>query len=231
MAARVEVLDDLEAISQFALRRLQQALAAADGDFHLALAGGSTPKHLYGLMSGQDLPWHRIHLWWGDERHVPHDHQDSNFRMVKEALLDKIGLSSDQIHPWPYHDDPSRTAEAYEQELRARFGDEATFDLTFLGMGDDGHTASLFPGTSALQVQDRLAVANRVEQLDTWRLTLTYPALARSSEVLFLVAGAGKAEALEQVLEEGRLPSAQVRAREQLVFAVDKAAARHLAAK
>ncbi|MCA9797191.1 MAG: 6-phosphogluconolactonase [Candidatus Eremiobacteraeota bacterium] len=231
MAAHVEVLDDLEAISNFALKRLERALANQQGDFHLALAGGSTPKHLYELMARQPLPWDRIHLWWGDERHVPHDHQDSNFRMVRQAMLDNLSLSPDQIHPWPYDPDPARAAEAYDQALRAQFGGPATFNLTLLGMGDDGHTASLFPGTSALKVEDRLAVANRVEQLDTWRLTLTYPALARSNEVLFLVAGEGKAPALEQVLESGRLPSSKVRARDQLIFAVDRAAAQRLAAK
>lgn len=225
MGRRVHVLPDKDSVSQFALRHLENLWREKEGLFRVALAGGSTPKQLYKMMAERDLPWERLELWWGDERFVDHDHKDSNYRMVKEALLDKVNIPEEQIHPWPIKKRASTSADHYEKKLRAVFDDEGpTFDLVLLGMGDDGHTASLFPDTAALEVEDRLAVANKVESLDCWRLTLTYPAIERAAQVLFMVSGEGKRKALNQVIQEAQLPSARVLCNGDTVFAVDRAA-------
>lgn len=225
MGKQVHILPDLEAVSQTALQRVKARLGASRGKFRLALAGGSTPRLLYQLMAEESLDWDRFEFWWGDERYVPHDHQDSNYRMAREALLDRLELNGHQVRPWPYLDTAEASAKEYQKILKAVGEDGPRFDLVLLGMGDDGHTASLFPGTSALDVDDRLAVANWVEAHDTWRLTLTYPALSQAQEILFLVCGESKAKALGQVINQGRLPSAKVRCQGDTVFLVDQPAA------
>ena len=208
-----------------ALDKMQQAVASVFCDlvrdtltshetFRVSLSGGSTPKRIYELVAQCDLPWDRIHWFWGDERNVPHDHDDSNARMVREALLNRIDAPKQNIHPVPVNvSDPASAAAEYEQILREQFGSEEfpRWDLNLLGMGDDAHTASLFPGTKALDIEDRWFVQNWVEKFDGYRYTLTAPAINSSRNAWFLVAGAAKKDALAQVLSEkrdtDRLPS------------------------
>lgn len=193
--------------------------------FRMVLAGGNTPKKLYQCLAEDPfrsvIPWRRIHFFWGDERCVPPDHPESNYRMVREALLDRLPVPDANIHRMKGEDaDPPQAARSYEAELRRHFGQEAgqgppKFDLILLGLGTDGHTASLFPDTPALQERRRWVVANPVAKLKAQRLTLSLAVLNRAARVFFLVSGADKATILSQILErspEGlRLPAALIR--------------------
>ena len=175
------------------------------------LAGGSTPKAAYEILArdfAEEIDWGRTHVFFGDERTVPPDHEDSNYRMARLALIDHVPVGS--VHRMRGELPPDEAAASYEGELKAFFGDEdpPRFDLILLGLGEDGHTASLFPETSALEVADRLVVANPVLKLDTTRITLTAPVLNAARAVRFLVAGGGKAEALKEVLEGDADPRA-----------------------
>jgi 6-phosphogluconolactonase len=169
----------------------------------VALAGGSTPEKTYDILASEyrgALDWSGVHVFFGDERTVPPEHEDSNYRMAREALLDHVPVGS--LHRMRGEMEPAKGASAYEEELRRFFGEHMPrLDLVMLGIGEDGHTASLFPETSALDVTDRLAVANPVDKLETTRLTLTTPVLNAAHAVDFLVAGEGKAEALREILE------------------------------
>jgi len=181
------------------------------GRFAVVLAGGSTPKAMYEVLARDyvgRIDWSRVHVFFGDERTVPPDHDDSNYRMANETLLDHVSVGS--VHRMRGELPPDEAAEAYEEELRTFFGaeDVPRFDLILLGVGGDGHTASLFPETSALEVHDRWAVANPVLKLDTTRITLTVPVINEARTVLFLAAGEDKAEALEKILEEDADPRA-----------------------
>lgn len=197
--------------------------------FHLFLSGGSTPKPIYRSLSDRDIDWSEVHFWLGDERFVPHDHSESNFRMVKEQLLDRIEISTKQIHPWPILSAPVLSAETYDREFRRTFLHEGQpLSLQLLGMGDDGHTASLFPGSRALEEEERMCVENPVAGKESVRLTLTYPALALSRRVIFVLKGQDKAGVLKEVLEEGKHPAAQVKGVGQPEFWVDTAAAAQL---
>jgi 6-phosphogluconolactonase len=185
------------------------AAVAARGRFTVALSGGSTPKALYARLAApacaSRIDWARVHVFWGDERCVPPDHASSNFRMAREALLDHVPVPKEQVHRLRGEDDPHAAAAAYEAELRAAFPDGvARLDLALLGMGDNGHTASLFPGLSAVREADRWVVAERVDEVGMWRLTLTPPALNGAAAVVFLVAGPDKAAMLARVLEGPR---------------------------
>jgi 6-phosphogluconolactonase len=168
------------------------------------LAGGSTPKATYEILArdyADRIDWSKVHVFFGDERTVPPDHEDSNYRMAREALLNHVPVGS--IHRMRGELPPDEAAAAYEEELREFFGAEGLprFDLILLGIGGDGHTASLFPETSALEVHDRWVVANPVPKLDTTRITLTIPVINAARSVVFLVAGEDKAEALKEILE------------------------------
>jgi 6-phosphogluconolactonase len=237
--SEVRVLPDLPALSVAAavevVRAAEEAVAAR-GVFALALAGGSTPRALYALLADPTrefcgrMPWDRMHLFLGDERHVPADHPESNYRMVHLALLSKVPVPASHVHRVRAELEPDRAAAEYERELRSFFGREPSFDLVLLGMGADGHTASLFPGTAALEERERWVVATWVEKLRAHRITLTLPVLERARAVLFLVAGADKAPALARVLSpragEEPLPAARVRpAQGRLLWFVDRAAA------
>ena len=186
----------------------------------VALAGGRTPRALYERLAGADLPWPSMALWFGDERCVPADHPDSNQRMAREALLDHVPA---EVHPMPAE---ACDAAGYERELRDAFdapgSDVPCFDLVLLGLGADGHTASLFPGDPALEDRERLVA--RVERPDHARLTLTLPVLSAAAEALFLVTGAAKREALRDLLAGAPIPATRVRARRVVVIA-DRAAA------
>jgi 6-phosphogluconolactonase len=200
--------------------------------FHFVLTGGSTPKALYKILSERNMDWRKVRFWWGDERCVPPDHPDSNFGMAEKTLLSKIAVEQDHIYRMKGEMEPASAALEYEGHLRKVFGGDAipAFDLVLLGMGEDGHVASLFPGTAALNVQDRLVVHNYVEKLQANRLTMTFPLLNQAKQTLFLVSGTSKAMALHHVLEGEfdpfRYPAQGIRpVHGQLIFFVDEAAA------
>ena len=209
----------------------------------IALAGGTTPKLLYRMLSAEPwtntLPWPNLRWYFGDERFVPLDHEESNFRMARENLFVPAGVAPASIFPIPIlPGDPQGSAAAYDRELVEILPkDETTgvpvFDVVLLGMGDDGHTASLFPGTTALSITDRAVVENRVEKLDTWRITLTVPVLLAARRVIVMVTGSGKSEVLREVvkgaLDESRLPSQVLHRRpEGTLWLVDADAAARL---
>jgi 6-phosphogluconolactonase len=214
------------------------------GKFTIALSGGSTPKSLFNLLATNaraTLPWDRMYFFWGDERHVPPTDPDSNYRMADETMLSKIPVPAGNVFRIET-ENPSAdaAADAYEKTLRKFFQLEPEavprFDLILLGMGPDGHTASLFPGTAALQEKKRLVVANWVEKLKTHRLSFTLPVLNAGRCVAFLVSGMDKATTLKTVLEED-VPAEQYPAKlvkptaGKLIWLVDRAAASALTNK
>jgi 6-phosphogluconolactonase len=223
-------------------RRSEEAVDRNDR-FRVALSGGSTPVRLFGELAeipvGKGMiPWGKVDLFWGDERAVPPDHPDSNFRAAREVLLSRIDIPDENVHRIRAELEPDEAAAAFEQDLRDSFalrsGEVPRFDLILLGMGNDGHTASLFPRTVALDETERFAVVNR-ESHGTMRITLTYPVLNRAACVLFLVAGADKSATLREILEgEHRprdLPAQAVRPTAgELWWFVDAAAAANLRA-
>jgi len=229
-------VDDLNDAALEVVREILAGSRGESGEIHLALAGGSTPRGLYQrLAEDDDIDWNGVHLWFGDERTVPHDHDDSNYKMAVESLIQHVPVPTERIHRMRGEDDPVAAAEEYEARLQrhisARLDGRPVFDLILLGMGDDGHTASLFPGTTALEERKRLVVANEVPQLSTTRITLTYPVLNAARTVLFLVSGASKAPALAAVVAGGdeAPPAARVRPeRGELLWFVDQAAAGEL---
>ncbi len=170
----------------------------ARGIFRIALSGGNTPRPVYEALARLDLPWDKWEITFGDERCVPPDSDQSNFKMAKGALFDHAAIPAGNILRMEGEADPSAAALKYEQELLSR-SNPYRHDLILLGMGDDGHTASLFPGTEALQVTDRLVVSNYVPKFSTWRLTFTYPLLNAARHVCFLVSSAGKEPVLDGV--------------------------------
>ena len=206
----VRVLTDPAAVfAAAAVEFLQRARTAIQGSgrFTVALSGGATPKHLYSLLATQSgAPWDKMRFFFSDERHVPPDHPDSNFRMANESLFSQAPIPKENIFRVPAEiPDADTAAQSYEQTLRQFFALEddglPRFDLILLGMGPDGHTASLFPGTAALHEDERLVAANWVEKFKTWRLTFTYPVINNAAAVLFMTTGAEKQEALLQVLQ------------------------------
>lgn len=210
---------------------------AQRGQFTVALSGGSTPRSLYQLLAGgafPKVPWDKTYFFFGDERHVPPDRPDSNYRMANEAMLSKAPAQNVFRIPAEMKD-ADAAASAYEQTMRTFFRlapDEfPRFDLILLGLGPDGHTASLFPGSSGLTENKRLVVANWVEKFKTYRLTFTYPVLNHAACVMFLASGADKTGILRQVLEnpQANLPSQKVcPTNGRLVWMVDSAAAAEL---
>ncbi len=242
----IEVLEDLsqltlKAASEFA-KRASDAVSARNA-FAVALAGGSTPKSLYALLARDPryrdrLPWNRTHFFWGDERHVPSDQAESNFQMAHQALLSTLRIPAGNVHRIRSElRIASEAASEYQAELRQFFRlreDEIPrFDLILLGMGVDGHTASLFPGSEAVRETSRLVTAPWVEKLNSFRITLTPPALNGAGCVCFLVSGAEKASALKAVLEGrteiDRFPAQVIRPTNGILhWLVDRAAAGQL---
>jgi len=236
--SEIRRLPDKSAMAQASaelLVSIAQGAIKGHDRFTVALAGGSTPRMMYTILADElndQVDWSKVHVFWGDERTVPPDHADSNYRMADEVLLSKVALLPANIHRVEAERDPEDAAERYEQVLRMVFGEDTVpqFDLILLGMGDDGHTASLFPGTAALHIEDRWFVANHVPKLDTWRLTLTKTVINSAAYVAFMVAGEGKADALREVINGPYLPEkypSQLIEPEdgQLVWLVDEAAA------
>ena len=214
MDREIRILTDGATIAKRAAQEFVQAAAAAvreKGSFNVALAGGSTPKALYSLLVNDpalrsQIPWDKMHLFFGDERHVGPDHPDSNFRMATEAMISKSPLKPQQVTRIKgEYPDTKQAALEYEQALREYFklkdGEYPRFDLLLAGMGNEGHTLSLFPGTKALHADGRIVVRNWIGKLYTERITLTAPAASNSAEIIFMVTGADKAPALKAVLE------------------------------
>jgi 6-phosphogluconolactonase len=210
----VRILTNPDAIARRAAQDFVQSATQAvseKGSFTVALSGGSTPKALYSLLANDaalrsQIPWDKMSVYFGDERSVGPDHPDSNFRMATETMLSKVPLRPEHVFRIKgEYKDTEKAAQEYEQVLRTSFkiaeGQFPRFDLVFLGIGNEGHTASLFPGTKALQETKRLVVRNWVGKLYTNRITLTAPAINNAARVIFMVAGADKALALKGILE------------------------------
>lgn len=234
MSQKIEVLPDVTAIVQRSLdlflSALNQAIAER-GQFTVALAGGSTPKPLYEAIARQSLPWEKICVFWGDERYVAADHPDSNEGMARQAWLDRVPIPAANIYAVPTSAaDPAVAAEEYNRTLQTFFQvqpDEfPAIDLILLGMGDDGHTASLFPHTDALEVRDRLiTVGNKASQP---RITFTAPLINQARCVVFMVAGANKRSALAQIMsdaaDDSTYPARLIQPQGELWWLLDRAA-------
>lgn len=219
----LRIFQNFDELSRFAAERFVEIGSAAikkHGRFSVALAGGSTPKPLYRMLSTDEfrkrLEWQKVLFFFGDERNVPPDDEKSNFRMAKKNLFEPLHIPSENVFRWKTEiEDAEKAAEIYEREIRDFFDLEKSptaaevfsgsafprFDLILLGMGADGHTASLFPGSGALKETKKIAAANRVEKLDSFRLTLTFPVINNAANVMFLVSGEEKAETLQTVIE------------------------------
>jgi len=241
MAQNIEVLADRDALIARALALVRDKMLAAirqRGWCSIALAGGGTPQPLYQALAQESLPWHQIHAFWGDERYVPADSPDSNQRMAREAWLDRVGVPPGNIHPMPTEaNDPEADARAYEATLQECFqpapGEGPRFDFVLLGMGDDGHTASLFPQSEAVQVRDHWVTVGRKD--GNPRLTLTVPVLNQARCVVFLVAGETKTEALQHVFapdgDEMAYPARAIQPSGELWWLLDGAAGAALEAE
>lgn len=199
-----------QAAAKFWVEQANQSVAAR-GSFYVALTGGSSPQSMYRLLATSDyasqLEWQKIHVYIGDERFVPQQHPDSNFGMTRNCLLDHISIPEKNLHPIQTDlDEAERAAELYARELEvtvpSRAGQFPQLDLIMLGMGDDGHTASLFPDTEILSVKDRTAAAVYVDKLSSWRVSLTYPVLNAARSIMFIVTGENKSTILQQVLAD-----------------------------
>ncbi len=245
MKPEVRVVADAAALARSGAAEVLDGLAAADREgrpFRIALSGGRTPRGVYeALAAGGDgaIPWRRAEIFFGDERHVPPDHPDSNYRMAREALLSRVPVPESQVHRVPSElPDAEQAAAEYERTIRGAFrlpSPDALprFDLVLLGLGADGHTASLFPGSPALEERRRLVAAPYVESMRTCRITLTLPVLNAAARVLFLVSGADKAATLRAVLDDRdpspRLPAQLVKPTDgSLAWLVDHEAAARL---
>lgn len=237
------VYPDGETLSRHAAAYLTARLTQSvqeRGRARIALSGGNTPRRMLELLTDPNaefraqIPWNQLEIYFVDERAVPPDHAESNYRMVRESLLDKSPIQPAQVARMLGELNPQRAAALYETDIRMRFRLEGAeiprFDLVLLGMGDDGHTGSLFPHTEAIDTLGRIVVANHVPQKNIWRITLSWPVLNQARDVFFLVQGSGKAEVLQRVLQgpfdPESLPSQLIRpASGKLTLFLDSAAA------
>jgi 6-phosphogluconolactonase len=240
----IVVLPDLDQVAQEAARRwveIAQGAVAERGSFSVALSGGSTPRTLYKLLAGEpwrsQAPWESTYVFWGDERRVPSTDPQSNYRMARETLLDHVPIPDGQIYRMHGEDLLSSATSDYEDKLWRYFrfgrGEWPRFDLVLLGMGPEGHTASIFPGTRAVSDLSHIVLAYQVPQLGVERITLTLPVINHARHIFFLVAGQEKAGALARALEGERRPSACPAQAVQpvdgtLTWLVDQAAASEL---
>jgi 6-phosphogluconolactonase len=231
---RTEIFSDPQEQALRAADWIAGIIAAAEAPFRLALAGGSTPRLLYGELSLRAVDWSKVQFYWIDERFVPPDHPDSNLRMAHETLLSHIGVAADQIHPMPTMTTPEAAAHAYEAELKRDYGAETLdpsrplFDLVLLGLGGDGHICSLLPGSPVLDERERW-VAEVAHGRPETRLTLTYPAVESARLTVFLVAGADKADAVKRVRHgDPSLPGGRLHPQGETVWLLDRGAARLL---
>jgi 6-phosphogluconolactonase len=237
----IHVLPDAKALAEAGARDFARAAGDAMADrgiFRVALAGGSTPRALYQRLTRSpyrgSIRWKRVRFFWGDERCVPPENERSNYRMASETLLEPLGIAPRQVFRMKGEQEPARAARDYENVLRKEFrGRPARLDLMLLGLGSDGHLASLFPGTAALEEDRRLVAANFVAKFSEWRLTLTYRAINAARRIVFLVSGFEKAAPVAKILEKRRgwqdLPASNVAPRRgTLVWLLDEAAASKL---
>ena len=234
----IEVLPTPADLFHFAAEefvRIGRAAIAERGRFTVALSGGSTPRSLYSLLAKDyvNFSWSQTFLFFGDERHVPPDHPDSNYGMVNEALLSKAPIPAENVYRVKAElSDASAAASEYEDQLRGFFklgpGEFPHFDLILLGMGPDGHTASLFPDSEGLKEKSRLVIANWVEKFKTHRITFTFPVLNHATDVMFLASGPDKADMVREILEGTHtppFPAQQIQPQGRLLWMLDKAAA------
>lgn len=232
---RVEITRDAGALAHRVAQWLTGLAVASNRRFRVALSGGSTPKRAYELLASPEfrdrMPWDRMLWFWGDERFVPHDDPDSNYRMTWDAMLSRVPVPRENIFPVPTAGDPDAAAAQYESTLKQIYGqdsfnpDQPLFDVVLLGMGDDGHTASLIPGEPALQDRKHwvAAVAHGRPEV---RITLTYPAIESSRHVAFLVQGGAKASMFRTIRSgQSDVPAARVRSQGEVTWFVDRAAA------
>lgn len=238
----IQILPDAAALARAAADHVAMLAAGAMAErqrFSLGLSGGSTPRALFMLLASAgfagQIDWSRVHVFWGDERCVPPDHLDSNYYMARETLLNHVPLPEANIHRIQGEMVPAQAATDYERDLQSFFGadDLPRFDLLLQGMGDDGHTASLFPGTTALRERKRRVVENYVPRLGVWRITLTVPVINAAANIVFLVEGANKASTLRAVLQGPYQPDVYPSqfiqpANGHLLWMVDQAAAAQL---
>jgi 6-phosphogluconolactonase len=238
MKKQIIITPDRESLIDRALHlildRVKTAIADRDA-CTIVLSGGSTPAPLYTALAEQDLPWEKIHIFWGDERYVPPTHPDSNYGMTAKVWLDRISIPPDNIHSMPTNfPEPATAANTYAAEIQSYFGVEddefPTFDIILLGMGDDGHTASLFPHTAALSVLDRLVTVGDKDGQP--RLTFTAPLINQSRCIIFLVSGANKQAALAEVFaptgDASTYPSRLIQPADELFWLLDAAAGEKL---
>jgi 6-phosphogluconolactonase len=233
------VVDEVAALARAAAQEFSRCATeafTARGRFCVALSGGNTPRAVYSLLADQyrDLGWDKVFIFFGDERHVPPDHPDSNYRMAKETLLSRVPLPADNVFRVRTELAADAAADDYDRRLREFFklARDAwpRFDLILLGIGEDGHTASLFPGSAGLQERSRLVVANWVERFQSYRITCTFPVLNHAVEDLFLVSGESKSQVLREILRspvgQAVYPAQKVRPENgRLLWIADRAAA------
>jgi 6-phosphogluconolactonase len=232
---RIEILPDPPALARHVAEWMTAAALATSGPFAVSLSGGSTPKALYALLASEGFrnrfPWQRVHWYWGDERFVPYDHPESNYRMTREAMLSKVPVPPENVHPIPTDGTPQDAARRYEQTLQQAYGasrldpQRPFFDVTLLGLGPDGHTASLLPGDPVLNERKRWVAAVSHGRPEV-RITMTYPVIESSRRVAFLVAGEEKAAMFGAIRAgDSQVPAARVRPVGELFWFVDQAAA------
>jgi 6-phosphogluconolactonase len=232
---RVEVLADPTALARHVAEWITAEALATSGPFRMSLSGGSTPKTLYEILASDDFrtrfPWQRVSWFWGDERFVPYDHPESNYRMTREAMLDHAPVPPENIHPVPADGTPEQAALRYEHTLQKTYGatvlhpDRPLFDITLLGLGPDGHTASLLPGEPVLDERTRWVAAVSHGRPEV-RITMTYPPIESSRYVAFLLAGKEKTEIFRTIRAGGSdLPAARIKPVGELIWFADQAAA------
>jgi 6-phosphogluconolactonase len=237
-AASLHVFDNPQSVAVAVAEWIANRIAETTDVFRMALSGGNTPRLLYQRLASPEyrnrIEWRRVELFWGDERFVPHNDPRSNYRMARETLLAHAPVLIDHIHPIPTEGDPDIAARKYEGVLKGIYGADSLsqsrplFDLVLLGLGDDGHTASLFPGSPALDEHTHWVLA--VEGKDEPRITLTYPTLQSAGAVVFVADGADKADAVARVRSGDKtLPAARLKARGEVLWFIDRAAASALA--
>jgi len=232
---RIDVQPDPQALAHHVAEWMTATALATTGPFRVSLSGGSTPKTLYGLLASDEFrgrfPWPRVFWYWGDERFVPYDHPESNYRMTREAMLSKAPVPPENIHPVPFDGTPEQAAGRYEQTLQAAYGGASLdparplFDITLLGLGPDGHTASLLPDEPVLDERKRWVAAVSHGRPEI-RITMTYPPIESSRHIAFLVAGKEKAAILSAIRAgDNQLPAARVRPVGEVTWFADRAAA------
>ena len=235
MTGRIEVFPDAIGLARHVAEWITAKALATAGPFRMSLSGGSTPKALYELLASDDFrgrfPWQRVSWFWGDERFVPYDHPESNYRMTREAMLNHAPVPPENIHPVPADGTPEQAALRYERTLQTVYGaqtldpDRPLFDITLLGLGPDGHTASLLPNEPVLEERSRWVAAVSHGRPEI-RITMTYPPIESSRYVAFLLAGKEKAEIFRTIRAgNSQLPAARIRPVGELIWFADQAAA------